>query len=188
MFTSTQLATANVAQLRVFAREVQVAYKGVPHTDLRVALAPFAASDSEVQDVALVAPEVVQSDIDQGMVDAGIEVPHEPRIFTPEEAPLVPVPTAEVPAPVVQNPNRATSKGVKIQKDRPTQNGVKMPSEGTLCRAVWDYLQAEADHGRTPTAKSVKEYAPTVGWNPNNASIEFYNWRKFNGVSGRAPK
>jgi hypothetical protein len=63
-----------------------------------------------------------------------------------------------------------------------------MPSAGGLCRAVWDYLFAEDDANRTPTAKSVKAYAETQGWNVNNASIEFYNWRKFNGISGRTPK
>jgi hypothetical protein len=101
-----------------------------------------------------------------------------PLVQIPEVAPVVQIPTPMV-AP------RGTSKGLKIQKDRPSQNGVRMPSEGGLCRAVWDYLQNECDHGRMPTAKDVKAYAATVGWNTNNASIEFYNWRKYNGISGR---
>jgi hypothetical protein len=25
-------------------------------------------------------------------------------------------------------------------------------------------------------------------WNPNNAMIEYYQWRKFNGITGRAKK
>ena len=34
------------------------------------------------------------------------------------------------------------------------------------------------------------ESAIAEGWNPNNASIEYYQWRKYNGISGRvaAPK
>ena len=60
-----------------------------------------------------------------------------------------------------------------------------------MCRAVWDACWAQqAETGEVPTAKWVKEKAAAMGWNPNNASIEYYQWRKFNGISGRvsAPK
>ena len=78
-----------------------------------------------------------------------------------------------------------------IEKDRPEQNGVKRPSAGGLCRAVWDACWAHQETtGLPPTAKEVKALAEANGWNPNNASIEYYQWRKFNGISGRiaAPK
>lgn len=77
----------------------------------------------------------------------------------------------------------------KVEKDRPMQNGIKRPSEGGLCRAVWDFCDAarEKNGGTPPTAKDVKAYAETVGWNMNNACIEFYQWRKYNGITGRAP-
>ena len=39
--------------------------------------------------------------------------------------------------------------------------------------------------GVPPTAKQVKEIAATKGWNANNASIEYYQWRKYEGISGR---
>lgn len=77
-----------------------------------------------------------------------------------------------------------TGKGLKIEKNRPEQNGVKQPSIGGKCRAIWDALDAHAlSTGDDPTAKDVKALAATHGWNPNNASIEYYQWRKFNGVS-----
>ncbi len=75
--------------------------------------------------------------------------------------------------------------GTKIEKDRPEQNGVKRPSEGGMCRAVWDFLDAKVAEGVTITAKDVKAWAPAQGWNANNASIEFYQWRKFHGIRGR---
>ena len=81
--------------------------------------------------------------------------------------------------------------GLIIEKDRPEQNGVKRPSAGGLCRAVWDACWAHQETtGLPPTAKEVKALAEANGWNPNNASIEYYQWRKFNGISGRiaAPK
>ena len=81
--------------------------------------------------------------------------------------------------------------GLIIEKDRPEQNGVKRPSAGGLCRAVWDACWAhQGTTGLPPTAKEVKALAEANGWNQNNASIEYYQWRKFNGISGRiaAPK
>lgn len=87
----------------------------------------------------------------------------------------------------VSYPAQAT--GLKIEKDRPEQNGIKRPSIGGKCRAVWDALDAyQAETGDVPTAKVVRDLAADEGWNPNNASIEFYQWRKFHGITGRAPK
>ena len=79
--------------------------------------------------------------------------------------------------------------GLIIEKNRPEQNGVKRPSAGGLCRAVWDACWAHQEiTGTPPTAKEVKAIAETNGWNPNNASIEYYQWRKFNGIIGRVAK
>lgn len=76
--------------------------------------------------------------------------------------------------------------GLKIEKDRPESHGVKRPSAGGLCRAVWDFCEGILEStGTMPTAKQVKAQAAEAGWNVNNASIEYYNWRKFKGVRGR---
>ena len=99
--------------------------------------------------------------------------------------------TIEVPQPPFEKPAQPKSTGLTIEKDRPEQNGVKRPSAGGMCRAVWDAcLEHQQKTGEVPTAKWVKETAAAMGWNANNASIEYYQWRKFNGISGRvaAPK
>ena len=80
---------------------------------------------------------------------------------------------------------KRTSSGLKIEKDREERNGIKRPSVGGTCRAVWDALDAAVAEGKTPSAKDVKAMAEAKGWNPNNASIEFYQWRKFHGITGR---
>jgi len=83
-------------------------------------------------------------------------------------------------APTKQRKPKPETTGLKIQKDRVERNGIKQPSLGGLCRAVWDAcadMQALQD---TPLAvKQVKEHAATVGWNVNNAVIEFYRWKKW---------
>lgn len=101
-------------------------------------------------------------------------LPTAPAIVQPEEeAPAAPEAEA---AP--------TGTGLKIEKDRPEQNGIKRPSAGGKCRAIWDALdEYRAETGELPTSKTVKELAADSGWNPNNASIEYYQWRKFNGIA-----
>lgn len=75
-----------------------------------------------------------------------------------------------------------TGTGLKIEPNREKQNGITRPSVGGKCRAVWDWLDAHP----AATSKDVKAAATEMGWNPGNASIEFYQWRKFHGITGRA--
>jgi hypothetical protein len=92
-------------------------------------------------------------------------------------------------APIVRGKqvDRHTGTGLQIEKNREMKNGIKRPSAGGKCREIWDYLDEvyEGGKGPMPTSSMVKEAAAECGWNPNNASIEFYQWRKFNGIAGR---
>lgn len=115
------------------------------------------------------------------------------------EQPVAPQPDSP---PADAATDRHTGGGLKIEKDRPEQHGIKRPSAGGKCRAVWDALDGLATHvtynGDNTTngplgvagvtSKMVKQLALDEGWNPNNASIEFYQWRKYNGVTGRTAK
>ena len=76
------------------------------------------------------------------------------------------------------------AKGLKIEKDRPTQNGVTMPSAGGKCRAVWELCDQLGGATNPPTVGAVKAAAPE-GLNATNVQIEYYNWRKFHGIRGR---
>ena len=91
---------------------------------------------------------------------------------------------SEVTRPTKTGP---TGTGIKIQKDREERNGIKRPSTGGACAAVWDWCDAVVQHTNTPpTAKEVKAKAAEAGWNANNATIEYYGWRKWMGIVGRA--
>lgn len=76
----------------------------------------------------------------------------------------------------------------KVRTPPEIVNGVRKPSVGTVCREVWDELEKlrTAAGGVAPDSKAVKALAESKGWNANNASIEFYQWRKFNGITGRS--
>jgi len=94
----------------------------------------------------------------------------------------------EAPAPVAEaapadavvttgKPRKAAAPKV----ERIEQNGVKRPGPGK-CLEVWEYLD---QHGNMKP-KDLQPVAEAKGWNLNNAQIELYQWRKFNGISGRA--
>lgn len=78
---------------------------------------------------------------------------------------------------------RHHASGYKIEPVRPERNGVKRPSSGTLCGAVWEYL----DENPASTAKEMVAIAADRNWNRTNVLCELYNWRKFNGLT-RATK
>lgn len=61
------------------------------------------------------------------------------------------------------------------------RNGVKRPKAGGLCAAVWEWLDANVG----ATVRDAKAVAAERGWNTNNVSCEFYQWRRFNGITGR---
>jgi hypothetical protein len=89
------------------------------------------------------------------------------------------------PAPVEVTDMVETGKGIKIEKDRPEQNGIVRPSVGGKCRQVWDFCDSVYAGGQLPMPKQMREWAREVDVNENNAVIEMYQWRKFHGINGR---
>lgn len=92
-----------------------------------------------------------------------------------------PAPAAEAaPADAVVTTGKP-KKAAAPKVERVEHNGVKRPGPGK-CLEVWEYLD---QHGNMKP-KDLQPVAEARGWNINNASIELYQWRKFNGISGRA--
>lgn len=92
-----------------------------------------------------------------------------------------PAPAAEgAPADAVVTTSKP-KKAAAPKVERVEQNGVKRPGPGK-CLEVWEYLD---QHGNMKP-KDLQPVAEAKGWNINNAQIELYQWRKFNGISGRA--
>ncbi len=75
--------------------------------------------------------------------------------------------------------------GIKIEKNRDEQNGIKRPSAGGKCRQVWDACDELYSEGAMPMPDVIKILSDRKGWNVNNALIEMYQWRKFHGIRGR---
>lgn len=61
------------------------------------------------------------------------------------------------------------------------QNNVRRPLKGK-CADVWAALD-EINITRRPTIVDVRALVNEKQWNQNNATIEFYAWRKYNGYN-----
>lgn len=86
----------------------------------------------------------------------------------------VEIPPAAPAAPVAPEAPKVS----KVRSE--VRNGVRKPIKGK-CADVWaalDALQATFPDG-VINIKDVRELAAANGWNLNNATIEFYGWRKF---------
>jgi len=91
---------------------------------------------------------------------------------------------AVAPAKAAGKVQRAPAARV-LAKPREQRNGVKRPTAGGLCAAVWEWLDAHPD----TNLADVRDEASKRGWNVNNAAIELYQWRKFSGIkSVNSPK
>lgn len=67
----------------------------------------------------------------------------------------------------------------KVSKARSeVRNGVRRPIKGK-CAEVWSTLDDIKKQGSEIDIRVVREVAAENGWNLNNATIEFYGWRKF---------
>lgn len=150
-------------------------------------LAKMTATEEAVEDSTAAAEEGEQ--VDTTEPDEEIEVPVAAgNMFAAIGSTLATV--ASNPAPAATRTASAPRTAYTIEKDRPMQNGIKRPSSGGLCRAVWDACdeQREQNGGDTPTTQQVRDLALMNNWNTNNAMIEYYQWRKYNGITGRAKK
>lgn len=64
------------------------------------------------------------------------------------------------------------------------QNGIKAPMRAGKCMAVWQACEAlYKATGKVPTLKEVMACEAMQGANVTNTQIEFYRWRKFNGLN-----
>lgn len=178
----TQAAAVEVAK----ATALQVPTLGKPSSN---ALSPFAALKAAAEARAAAASKEAEPEVEEKGDNADPEhdaldaVAHSVSPF----GAMVAQCTATRPAQVTRTGEGASVRTCKVEKDRPEQNGIKRPSAGGMCRAVWDWCDSILAQKTTPpAAKDVRAQAEAVGWNMNNALIEFYQWRKYNGITGRA--
>lgn len=121
-------------------------------------------------------------DAPEHQADAPVEVVPPAALETPEVKAL----SALTPpaAPVVTAAPANTGK--KIQKDRAEQNGVKRPSEGTICAHIWNELDVlRAATSATPSFKDLKALQDKHSWQRNTAVTQYQRWKEFNDLMVR---
>ncbi|MGL5525704.1 MAG: hypothetical protein ACRDCY_18310 [Aeromonas veronii] len=81
---------------------------------------------------------------------------------------------------------KMATKGLKIERNRDEQNGVKRPSVGSTCRQLWDMFDAMyAEKGIVPTPAPAKAKSAEQGMSPVTTTVQLYQWRAFMGFKGR---
>ena len=109
-----------------------------------------------------------------------VEVAEEPvKISGPFAALSEPVPTSKTESAPKGN-------GVKIEKDRPEQNGLKRPSAGSTCAIIWDTCD-EISKTSGHTCTSAELFNALQGYNECTLRTQYARWRHFNGITGRLP-
>lgn len=169
-YTVEYLAGLNKGQLRELCRANGVSYNGLNNAGMQEALA------------------TVPGDVD-GVVEGGDKPETAGAVSghaletdtTPVRAPRVlPDLTAKAPVEPVAKP----AKERKIQANRPEQHGVKRPSEGTICAQIWTWCDEVQKAGDKVTAKELRAALPEL--DDTTKTVQFYRWRKFNGIEGRS--
>lgn len=90
------------------------------------------------------------------------------------------------PAPTPKADEKPKGNGVKIEKDRPEQNGLKRPSAGSTCAIIWDTCD-EISKTSGHTCTSAELFNALQGYNECTLRTQYARWRHFNGITGRLP-
>ena len=167
-FTAEQLESKNKAELRELCRENGIGYNGMNNEGMRAALLTVPGAEQ---------PATVEVQNPQPLVDAGVLQEGSSQLEAPAPQPV------ELP-PVMQPPVTPAAPVRKIQAGRPERNGVKRPSEGTICAQIWAWCDREHDTNGKVSAKDLRAALSTL--DNTTCTVQFYRWRKFNGIQGRA--
>lgn len=66
------------------------------------------------------------------------------------------------------------------------KNGIKAPLRAGKCKHVWEVCEAiYKATGKVPTLKELNAHEAMQGTNTTNNQIEFYRWRKYNGLNAK---
>lgn len=81
---------------------------------------------------------------------------------------------------------QATSKPARTPRTRaPQVNGVAPPQGTGACAKVWAICNAIQASGSTPTIGAVKAQAALQNLDPTTTQVQYYRWRKHQGITGR---
>lgn len=192
--TASKFDAMGKEALRAACREAGISYSKLNNDGMRAALvAHYAQSEEIVEQAEIEAapsrPSLFASLLNPQAVPASMQAAPSYIVRDGKRVEAAPAkgksePRARTEKPAAPAVPRVSRKGYTIQKEREERNGVKRPSEGTVCGNVW----AEFDKNPEIKAGELATLADANGWNRTNVSCEFYAWRKFMGIKGRAAK
>jgi hypothetical protein len=178
--------------LRAACRQAGIAYGKLNNDGMRAALA---AKDTEnfIDPPAATEPVVVELKVD-AQEEVKSEPAQAPQVDDSKSAEGTVARALEDAVAKATGPRTVTTgtvvapKSLKIEKGRDESNGVRRPSAGSICRAIWDALDTKrtALEGASPTFEHVRELMKARNWSRNTAFTQFQRWKQFNGIMPRS--
>lgn len=90
--------------------------------------------------------------------------------------------------PIEGKTNHFTAQIGKVElreTDLVKKHGIARPKTDGVCLQIWNTCDTLVSSGITPTLKAIKEQGKLNNWDKVTTTVQFYRWRKFNGISGR---
>lgn len=180
-YTLEQLEGFNKGQLREAMRAANLPYAGMNNDGMKDALKAHLESQ-QLADLGEALPGSVQEQSVAEAIaqDATSEVPAavlveepvvvQPTDVVPQELATAPQPV-ELPVVVAPQPTAPPTRS-KVQKERPEKNGIKKPSDGTICARIWQWCDEQVTAGGMPTAKDLRAALTSV--DNTTCTVQFY--------------
>ncbi len=194
MFTAETLAGMNKAALRAAALAAGLEISRTANVEtLRAALLAGAA-EGVVEQCSPVAVSAAAAAPFNPLEAATVAAPALPSpAFTAEYFASVRVPRNLFVPPLASLPGNASrpAKPAKVPVEKePEQNGQRRPKPGTVCRAIWEWCEAQNAAGVRPEAKALRAALGIGGagggtFDHTTCNVQFYAWRRFHGIKGR---
>jgi hypothetical protein len=167
----------NKAQLRAACKAAGIPYGKLNNDGMRDALKALEAAAG--QDTETV--DADEDSDDEGSDEGQTNESEQPAPAAQSSDQTTPVGhRPKVPGAVVE------AKSLKIEKNRPSANGVRKPSVGSICREIWDALDVKRrELDAVPEFEHVRELMVKNNWQRNTAFTQFQRWKQFNGVMPR---
>lgn len=186
-YTAEYLATLGKVELRDLCRSNGISYASLNVESMRAALATVPLDGTTD---ATTTEELAENMQTMGTAEVLPAVLGEGAPFVVLDPPTY-TPPRDAVAVFAANPKPNKTKVPKVPKvPREESHGVKRPAAETLCGKIWAWCDAQVAVGVRPEAANLRAHfdGKTEGIDaidPTTCTVQYYRWRKFNGISGR---
>lgn len=186
---SMLIADLNKQGLRDACKHNGIKYGSMNNDGMRAALLAHVLAKQADQGIGPVASDGRPKPVDApkpATVMNVLGISEKTQAAIKQAAPVVEIPVVDAGPRETVTGTVVKPKSLKIEKGREKQYGVSRPSAGSICRAIWDQLDAKrAASKAVPSFADLRDLMKNYSWSKNTAMTQFQRWKQFNGVMPR---